>query len=1288
MRKHDWLRVRFTRNRSMAAVITVVSLFALAFLGGSLVIDNETQVSGAPPGTVTGDAKNAASSMQNIALPMNDSDEVAGKPDEAISLDGELMPPLPKDPARRRAAIDKVKANAAANAGTPDVTYQAVSVAGLTQPEFSADLALRPAPEYRPTASEMKRFDDGESDDFELSAEVLAELGRKGTLDTATEAELKEILAQNLIQDFQGVYDPIWRPGSPDIAVSKDYVVLVVNSVFAVYDKSGTELHQASLSTLSSVASNRLNPRVLYDEWDDRWILSFTAADYIEDEAWVCLCVSATSEPMGIGAHWTYNYVWTNNGGYRADYIDLGCDPGAVYLVTDDLNWSNVFQRSRIACLDKAEIYVQAGSGREEFFAMTNPGDGTSARSICAAELNSYPGEYYLINSKRFGGSFITFWEITGSVAAPVLNGYNIPVGTYDNPPPIEQGDGTHVRSGDARLCSAKYYLSRLWTTHTQSINWGEVDDRSAIEIYVVNTPVRTLEQESGAYGASGYYYAYPAVDLDPLDRGIVVFARGGPSENMSIRYSDFTEGGSIGASSLLHSGESYYDDGINSGTYSSPFHWGNRFDCDIDRAGDFRTFWFCGQYASNDPDPSWDTWIGAASHESAPLLNVSPSLPFVSTGLEGGPFTPKGVTYTVENLGGSGLPWNLTGLIAWNTASITSGFVYPGGSVSVEVNVNYLAEGLSPGTYGDNYAFANSYTGSATTRTSQLTIGADGSCPGQIADLIPNTPPDYTSLSDDQDRGVYVTALKDFDVCAIGIEVDLELPQVINVQIYAADGTTRGALLASGSLTAVQPGQVVHYIPISYTLEACQEYDISVQFGAANSWDWWDEHSISTFDVGGVIRVRDGEYGGDASNFALLNFSIQGSAADCPVAADLDPDQGTTMTSSSNDDQERGLYIKADETVTLCSLGWRADLIVPQTITARVYEATGTTRGALVAEGTLDVSSTGMMFHDIPIGYVLEEGMEYDIAVEFGTATSWPYWYEAQVSQPYSVDAIRVVDAEISGDAANGALPHYRLGYTLGVAGVSFDLAKMNDVYPPTVTTSVDNSEYGAYVTSLIDQEVYSLSWIADIPEGEPIRARVYEATGITRGALLTEGEIRSSAPGTRWHQIPISVSLAAGTDYDIAVSFDETNEWKWWNDTTGLPYDSYGVIRVVDSERSGSASNIALPHLKMNACNVTATAIVGGPVQAPKFALMAPYPNPVSTSATIPFSLDESGPVTITVYDVLGRRVARILENDRRPAGAGEVRLNASNLATGVYFVKLEANQMSVSRKIAIVR
>ena len=70
--------------------------------------------------------------------------------------------------------------------------------------------------------------------------------------------------------------------------------------------------------------------------------------------------------------------------------------------------------------------------------------------------------------------------------------------------------------------------------------------------------------------------------------------------------------------------------------------------------------------------------------------------------------------------------------------------------------------------------------------------------------------------------------------------------------------------------------------------------------------------------------------------------------------------------------------------------------------------------------------------------------------------------------------------------------------------------------------------------------------------------------------------------------------------------------------------------------------------------------------------FELRPAYPNPFSRTATIRFGLPEAAEVTLVVYDVLGREVARLAEGERE-AGWHEVRLNERGLASGVYVARL---------------
>ncbi len=73
--------------------------------------------------------------------------------------------------------------------------------------------------------------------------------------------------------------------------------------------------------------------------------------------------------------------------------------------------------------------------------------------------------------------------------------------------------------------------------------------------------------------------------------------------------------------------------------------------------------------------------------------------------------------------------------------------------------------------------------------------------------------------------------------------------------------------------------------------------------------------------------------------------------------------------------------------------------------------------------------------------------------------------------------------------------------------------------------------------------------------------------------------------------------------------------------------------------------------------------------------FALAQNYPNPFNPTTRIAFSLPMLSRVTLTVFDVNGRAVAELLRAQQKLAGRHEINFAAQNLASGVYFYKLEA-------------
>lgn len=84
--------------------------------------------------------------------------------------------------------------------------------------------------------------------------------------------------------------------------------------------------------------------------------------------------------------------------------------------------------------------------------------------------------------------------------------------------------------------------------------------------------------------------------------------------------------------------------------------------------------------------------------------------------------------------------------------------------------------------------------------------------------------------------------------------------------------------------------------------------------------------------------------------------------------------------------------------------------------------------------------------------------------------------------------------------------------------------------------------------------------------------------------------------------------------------------------------------------------------------------------------FSLSQNYPNPFNPSTTIEYSIPQAGLVTIQVYDILGREVATLV-NEEKQRGSYSVNFNASNLSSGIYFYRLQASSFIETKKMILI-
>lgn len=85
--------------------------------------------------------------------------------------------------------------------------------------------------------------------------------------------------------------------------------------------------------------------------------------------------------------------------------------------------------------------------------------------------------------------------------------------------------------------------------------------------------------------------------------------------------------------------------------------------------------------------------------------------------------------------------------------------------------------------------------------------------------------------------------------------------------------------------------------------------------------------------------------------------------------------------------------------------------------------------------------------------------------------------------------------------------------------------------------------------------------------------------------------------------------------------------------------------------------------------------------------YALNQNYPNPFNPATVISYQLPVVSKVRLTVYDVLGREVATLV-NEMKPAGSYTARWNAAGFASGVYFYRIEAGKFTETRKLMLMK
>ena len=135
--------------------------------------------------------------------------------------------------------------------------------------------------------------------------------------------------------------------------------------------------------------------------------------------------------------------------------------------------------------------------------------------------------------------------------------------------------------------------------------------------------------------------------------------------------------------------------------------------------------------------------------------------------------------------------------------------------------------------------------------------------------------------------------------------------------------------------------------------------------------------------------------------------------------------------------------------------------------------------------------------------------------------------------------------------------------------------------------------------------------------------------------------------------------------------------------NNASAIAYDSQrGILFVM-------TTNFSIVAYQFGGLIQTDTSIDEIAEEIPSSILLKQnYPNPFNPSTTLSFELPNASNVQLQVFNMMGQRVATLIQNQSFTAGTHQVRFDASNLPSGVYLYRLQAGTTSAVRKMTLIK
>jgi|AntRauTorckE6833_2_1112554.scaffolds.fasta_scaffold00275_10 hypothetical protein len=203
-----------------------------------------------------------------------------------------------------------------------------------------------------------------------------------------------------------------------------------------------------------------------------------------------------------------------------------------------------------------------------------------------------------------------------------------------------------------------------------------------------------------------------------------------------------------------------------------------------------------------------------------------------------------------------------------------------------------------------------------------------------------------------------------------------------------------------------------------------------------------------------------------------------------------------------------------------------------------------------------------------------------------------------------------------------------------------------------------------------------------ADVTAGQWINYRIY----------IPEGELANINEVAPYHNH--GADFGSGTFEQRVYLRGDLSEGEWIT-VSGQLVNSFSADNllvmglVLRGDGEAATPTIYVDNITVTDEEPVATSNETEGIETPgQISLMANYPNPFNPTTQIPFELNQPTNLTLEVFDIMGRKINVLIDNEVYGAGIHNVTFDASALSSGVYLYRMSTPNFKQTRKLNLIK